>query len=370
MKKKIFTVLLSILILFTNSFADKQSELNTIRQEIKDIQEKQQKNIGEITKINKQILELDNKIAEIQNKVILTQKKLDENKKKIDINEQKIKKKQEEIKILTDALKSRVRVMSKIKPIDYIQIIVSSKNMKDFFSNYTTIKKIIEQDRSNLKKLEQAKKDLLEISNELNIARDELTKLKKEYDTQNTNLKSAKAEQEKNLASIQKDMVSLQQLEDIKSQEANDIASSILALQQSTGGYQGTYSGGRLGYPVNNPYVTSPYGYRVHPILNTRRMHTGVDFAGGMGTPIYSAEDGIVIKAGTHSTYGNLVMVDHGSGIVTLYAHCSSLNVSVGQVVKRGSLIATIGSTGRSTGPHLHFEVRVNGQHTNPMNYF
>ena len=370
MKKKIFIVILVIYVTISFVYADNKTKLENIRGDIKQIQEKQQENIGKIKDISQTILNLDNKISEIQNRVSLTQQKLDENKKKINQNEQKIKKKQEEIKKLTDALKSRVRVMSKIKPIDYIQIIVSSKTVKDFFSNYSTIKKILEQDRNNLKKLEQAKKELIDISNELKIAREELEKLKKEYETQNTSLISAKKEQEKNLAAIQKDMAALQKLEDIKNQEANDIANSILALQQANGGYQGPYSGGKLSYPVNNPYVTSPYGYRLHPILKTGRVHTGVDFGGSMGTPIYSAQDGIVIKAGTHSTYGNVVMIDHGGGIVTLYAHCSSINVSVGQVVKRGSMIATIGTTGRSTGPHLHFEVRVNGQHTNPMNYF
>ena len=331
MKKKIFIVILVIYVTISFVYADNKTKLENIRGDIKQIQEKQQENIGKIKDISQTILNLDNKISEIQNRVSLTQQKLDENKKKINQNEQKIKKKQEEIKKLTDALKSRVRVMSKIKPIDYIQIIVSSKTVKDFFSNYSTIKKILEQDRNNLQKLEQAKKDLIEISNELKIAREELEKLKKEYETQNTSLISAKKEQEKNLAAIQKDMAALQKLEDIKNQEANDIANSI---------------------------------------LKTGRVHTGVDFGGSMGTPIYSAQDGIVIKAGTHSTYGNVVMIDHGGGIVTLYAHCSSINVSVGQVVKRGSMIATIGTTGRSTGPHLHFEVRVNGQHTNPMNYF
>ena len=136
-----------------------------------------------------------------------------------------------------------------------------------------------------------------------------------------------------------------------------------------TSNYQGSYTGGRLGLPVANVRITSPFGYRIHPILNTKMFHSGVDFADSAGTHIYAAEEGQVIYAGPKGTYGNAVMIDHGAGIVTLYGHCSSVAVQVGQIVKRGELVAYMGSTGRSTGPHLHFEVRLNGEFVDPMPY-
>ena len=116
--------------------------------------------------------------------------------------------------------------------------------------------------------------------------------------------------------------------------------------------------------------IGSPYGYRIHPITGKRKMHTGVDIGGAYGADIVAASSGTVIIAGYNAGgYGNYLVVDHGGGVTTLYAHASMLCVSKGQQVSRGQVIAKVGSTGMSTGPHLHFEVLINGAHTNPMNY-
>ena len=118
-----------------------------------------------------------------------------------------------------------------------------------------------------------------------------------------------------------------------------------------------------------NARVTSEFGYRIHPVYGTRRLHAGMDIAAPSGTPISSAGSGVVIFAGWRGGYGNTVIVDHGGGITTLYAHQSRLGVSVGQLVDRGDNVGSVGATGTATGNHLHFEVRVNGSPTNPRNY-
>src|SRR5699024_1589371 len=114
--------------------------------------------------------------------------------------------------------------------------------------------------------------------------------------------------------------------------------------------------------------ISSPYGYRTHPVLRTRRLHTGIDVPAPSGTAAIAAKDGVVISSRFMNGYGNCIMVDHGD-IVTVYAHLSARNVSPGQRVSGGQTIGLVGSTGMSTGPHLHFEVRVNGSTTNPLNY-
>jgi len=128
------------------------------------------------------------------------------------------------------------------------------------------------------------------------------------------------------------------------------------------------YGTGRMSFPSNGP-ITSVFGWRMHPVLGSSRFHSGMDFGAEYGSPIRAADRGTVIFAGWYGGYGNTVIIDHGNGIITLYGHSSQLYVVEGQVVKRGQAIAAVGSTGLSTGPHLHFEVRHNGEPIDPVPY-
>jgi len=149
--------------------------------------------------------------------------------------------------------------------------------------------------------------------------------------------------------------------------ESNEIGA---ALRRRQAGGSVTPSGrGVLAYPLASPVITSGFGYRVHPIYGDRRLHAGVDFRAATGTPVYSSGGGVVVFAGWKSGYGNTVVIDHGGSLATLYAHNSALAVADGATVKRGQRIASAGSTGNSTGPHVHFEVRVNGTPVDPMKY-
>lgn len=130
-----------------------------------------------------------------------------------------------------------------------------------------------------------------------------------------------------------------------------------------------TKAPGRLLTPVPGAPVTSPYGYRIHPIYGTSRLHTGIDYGVDSGTPIRAAADGVVVSAGWIGGYGNATIIDHGGGVATLYAHQSSLGVSDGQKVTQGQTIGRVGCTGDCTGPNVHFEVRINGDPVNPVGY-
>ena len=177
-------------------------------------------------------------------------------------------------------------------------------------------------------------------------------------------LAAAEREKHSTLASIQSDRSDvLAEIEDLEAQSEALAARIRAAQQQSSSSNAPVVSGsGQLSWPVSGP-VTSGFGVR------WGRMHEGIDIAVGQGTPVHAAAGGTVIYAGWMEGYGNLVVIDHGNGLSTAYGHNSSLASSVGQSVAAGQVIAYSGSTGHSTGPHVHFEVRVNGAPVDPLGY-
>ncbi len=150
--------------------------------------------------------------------------------------------------------------------------------------------------------------------------------------------------------------------------DSQDIQRRIQQRAAGGGGVQivGT---GQLSWPVSGGVITSPQGWRTHPIFGTSIYHAGMDIGVDEGTPVHAADDGVVVDADWLGGYGNCVIIDHGNGMQTVYAHNSALVVSAGQSVSKGELIAYAGSTGYSTGPHCHFEVRINGEPVDPMGY-
>ena len=157
----------------------------------------------------------------------------------------------------------------------------------------------------------------------------------------------------------------LQQRAAERAAAANAAGSSGGGSSEATTWVQGT---GQLAAPVNAP-ITSDFGWRIHPIYGTSRLHAGTDFGVDEGTPVHAADGGVVVEAGWISGYGYTVIIDHGNGMSTLYAHNSEVAVSAGQTVSKGQVVSYSGNTGGSTGPHLHFEVRINGEPHDPMGY-
>jgi murein DD-endopeptidase MepM/ murein hydrolase activator NlpD len=165
------------------------------------------------------------------------------------------------------------------------------------------------------------------------------------------------------LDEIRRNIAAAEEHKDGLEADAARLQEEIARLQSHEGDAPGV-----LGWPITGR-VSSPFGTRVHPILGVRKLHTGIDISGGTGTPISAASGGTVILAQTYGGYGRAVVVDHGGGMSTLYAHQSSIAVSVGEVVTRGEVIGYVGCTGSCTGPHLHFEVRLSGVPADPMKY-
>ncbi|HEU4480793.1 MAG TPA: M23 family metallopeptidase, partial [Actinomycetota bacterium] len=168
------------------------------------------------------------------------------------------------------------------------------------------------------------------------------------------------------LAKVESDKARYEALEDRLDRESSQI--QALLSQGSSGSGPLPTGGGQLLWPAAGP-VTSPYGYRTHPIFGDQRLHTGIDIGAPYGAPVIASDAGTVSFAGVMSGYGNVIVVDHGGGLATTYNHLSSFSVGSGQSVGRGARIGSVGCTGYCTGPHLHFEVRVNGSPVDPMPY-
>ncbi len=171
------------------------------------------------------------------------------------------------------------------------------------------------------------------------------------------------ADVESLLAAIRSDIAEFEEHKDGLEADAARLQKEIAAKQSSGGTRPGV-----LSWPVSG-WVSSSFGYRIHPIFGTKKLHTGIDIAASSGTPIWAASGGTVLIAGPYGGYGNAVVIDHGGGLATLYAHQSTISVSVGESVGSGQVIGYVGCTGFCTGPHLHFETRENGTPVDPMKY-
>ena len=264
-----------------------------------------------------------------------------------------------------EALMSRLRAMYKQGDAGMISVLLGSASMTELLTNVEMMKRITESDADLIESLQGQ----FEVVTE---KKDDLVTLKEELETKQAELDAKKTALNKDMntvaslkKSIEKNNAALEAQIDAMNAEADALKADILKLQSG-----GDYTGGVMGWPSRNSNrITDVFGMRLHPILGYWKMHTGIDIGARKETEILCAADGTVIRTASSSGYGNYVMVDHGGGIVTLYAHSCKILCKVGDKVKRGDVLALVGSTGMSTGPHIHFEVRKNGAYQDPLNW-
>lgn len=304
----------------------------------------------------------------------------------------------------------RMGVLLEYKNKSVIEVLLSSDDLASFFTQMEMIELIGEADQQALDRLgaaiddaelkrEYAEDQAIAMQIVIDEKQAELDALRNQMDITQANLSEkqwelSSWEQKEN--DLETESANLEQtIRDLQAKAAEEQAAAAAAAAAAqhnssggsapsvrTGSTSGSNGGGSVGgltWPVPGRTGTnSAYGMRIHPISGVRKMHTGEDIGASYGDNIVAAKDGRVIVASAPvsgqntggSGYGNYIVIDHGDGVSTLYGHCRSLYVGLGDTVSAGQLIAEVGSTGSSTGPHLHFEVRINGSHTNPNNYF
>ena len=321
--------------------------------------------------------EADAAVADYEEK----QAALDETLARIEENEDKLQAIERDYNQKHGVLMVRVRDIYINGQISYLDVLFGSKDLNDFFTRMDLLKRVIKQDYN----LVQA---IIKQQGEIKAVRKQL-----EADKSIQEELAAKAEEAKEikLAKVARKQELIDKMQNDKAVYDRQYDEMMAASEQvakliqqskykpppsppsnssdSSGSYNTTpSSSGGMIWPISGP-ITSPFGWRTHPIFGSQRFHSGLDIGGDYGMEIHAAKAGVVSHAGWIGGYGNTVMIDHGGGIVTLYGHNQSLNVSVGQQVSQGQVIAFCGSTGNSTGPHCHFEVRLNGEPVSPYNY-
>ncbi len=374
MKKSLITISLVAIILFYNSitFADDitdlinkqnelqnqkseadsqlgivQEELSTNMQQVENLSQSMSEYQIQIDEWGKQIDVLNDSISEIQDKLDVAQKDYDEQEK---------------------LLETRLVTMYEAGDTSFLDFILSSKNIVDFISNYYLMAELTNYDEDLLEKIEREKSQIEQNKKMLETKQNEYNTIKANYEKKKIILYNTKVLRDEAASKLTQEETEL-------SAKIDEYRNQILAVEAeiskiTTANLDTQYIGGEMAWPVPGyTRITSNYGMRTHPITGIYKLHTGVDLGAPMGANFVAANDGVVTKAGYNGAYGNMVIIDHGGGISTLYAHGSEILVTVGQTVKKGDVILKVGSTGYSTGAHAHFEVRVNGQVVNPLPY-
>ncbi|MDF2950086.1 MAG: peptidoglycan DD-metalloendopeptidase family protein [Sedimentibacter sp.] len=347
------------------SIADLQQKQKNIEQQIKQIREKAAVLKGEQKSIQQEIDSLDGELRALSLEIDSYELQKQEINMKIAESEQKITELNQEIDKNNEVLEERLRVMYKNGSAGYMEVILKSENLIDALTRMDMIQLIVESDVELLKNINDQKIQVEDLKVEQETKRMELTAVINNLNAKQDEVTIASRSKEVYMSSLKSNLKEIQRQEAAMEAQSEQIERDILAAQRAV-----EYAGGEMTWPVPGQYrVTSNFGGRADPITGAWSSHGGTDIAAPYASTIVSANDGVVIFAGWHYSYGNYVIVDHGGGIATLYGHCSKLLVGKGQAVSRGEQIALVGSTGYSTGNHLHFEVRINGVRTQPMDY-
>ena len=384
-KRTIFTIIIVFVLGINFTYAATSSQLNATKNDLNqkktdaqntlnDIKNEKATTTNDISKINDNISELSDKIDDLQNEIDDLNDKISENEKEIEEKEKEVEKKQE-------LLKKRLVSMYKTGGTSYINVLLGSSSTIDMIVTYDAVDDIAKADTNLIDSIKSEKTNLEGKKQELENNKTEVDSKKKILDTEQSSLSAKKVEKQEKVAQLSESEQKTQKEIDTYNEQIREVNNQLAAIakaatkkssSKSKSSSAKIYTGGKFTWPCPSyTRISNYFGYRsaaeTHGIGSTN--HKGIDMAAPYGSNIIAAASGEVILASSRGGYGNCVMIDHGGGIVTLYGHASSICCSVGQSVKTGDVIAKVGSTGNSTGNHLHFSVLVNGTYVNPASY-
>ena len=392
MKKKIVALILIILILqyfcifvfandsitneitnsTTNSIADElekqkedvENKIEEANTQLEYVQDELSNTMLKVQETEDKILKYQKEVDELGEKMETLQKSIDESTAKLEIASQNYEEK-------SDLLAKRLVAMYEAGDTQYLDVLLKSKSITEFISRYYIIQEVAEYDSILINEVEQEKNNIETTKQKLENEQAEIKIIKAKNEQTTIVLSNMKTLQKSYISKLSENEKKLQkQITEYKNDQAEIERQILLATNVIDPDIQ--YTGGEMLWPVaiSGTVVTSDYGTREHPIQGVVKEHTGIDIGNTpTGSPVVAAADGVVTYAGWLGGYGNCVMINHGEGVVTLYGHGNKILTSVNKKVKQGETIMEVGSTGNSTGPHLHFEVRVNGTCTSPWQF-
>jgi murein DD-endopeptidase MepM/ murein hydrolase activator NlpD len=322
----------------------------------------------ETTKV--EIEALLTRIDVVQKKLETTQGKIAAAEEKLHVTGQELEDAIKQLKNREKLMDSRVRLAYTAGAVSYLDVLLSSTNFSDFLDRFDAVESIVTQDRriADQKKAysEEVASKKIQVEQELQAVK----LLYAEMEDNKSELEQNEADKEVMMSNIAKQIDDMEEISDESAKQLTELAKKASALEAQKNRIKNYYKGGKLGVPLKSAYhISSSFGFRIHPITGKKKLHAGIDMAAPKGTPVYAAESGVVTVARSYSGYGNCIIIDHGGQLWTLYGHLSSIQVKEGETVKRGEKIGLVGSTGQSTGNHLHFEVRKNAEPVNPAPY-
>ena len=371
-RKSRFAMIVAILLMLT--FAVETSlasaaTLSQIRNNIKNKQQELNESRAKEKSLGDQVNSLEQQINSKQSDIDELEASISEAQAKLETLEEELAAAEEKVNTQNENLNARLRNMYKNGSVGFIDVLMDSGSFSEFLNNLSLVEKVYTSDQDVLEELQKAYDEIDAKKKEIETLQAELSESKATMEEQKSSLEADKASVEKKKSEIAADSAETQRELDKLEADAQALTSSIRNSGSSSSSSK--YNGGIMAWPVPSCHtVSSGYGGRIHPTPGKYKFHGGLDIPGSYGSAIVAANSGKVIWAGNRGdSYGNYVIIDHGGGVSTLYGHSSKVLVSTGQRVSRGQRIANVGSTGRSTGPHCHFEVRINGSRVNPNPY-
>ena len=392
MQKKLFALLLAFVLLGacilpaaanTPTIKDKMNELEGVKKDINRRKEELAQNKKEQEKVLQEIKLLEKEIAVIEAEIRSLNQKITATEEEIAQTEEELAAAEAKIAELDELLAVRLRAIHEHGTVSYLEVLFSSTSFTDFLSRFGNLQQVIKEDKVLLTEWQEERSRIEQLKVSLEERRQELLTLRRGTMEKRRKSELKRAEQEQLIAALREDYEKTNEAISKMEAEAEKLTEIIKKMQEEA--QKAARGTGQLLWPLPEygpAWITSGYGYRRDPITGKQGVfHGGIDIGiprvrwpgasnyNGNPVQVIAADSGIAYTYQMGSGYGNLVIIDHGNGLSTVYAHNHSFLVANGQPVAQGQAIAIVGSTGYSTGPHLHFEVRVNGERVNPLGY-